>query len=139
MATWTELIGAATADDGHDADRVVLPGELRELLLDLPHHPSLCRLRAVTLHLDGGCELTLDLPAGESMASGASGPIAPGAGVQRDTVQPWRVTTVLGDAGTPNIVPASEVGLGAGWLDGLTWAPKVETAPEKSPIILETK
>lgn len=141
MATWTEILERATPDGPRAVD--VTPEGLRDLLLDLPYHPNLACVRSITVEVNTGMAVQLRLPGDESMASGASGPITPGAGVQRDTVQPWRVTPVLGDAGVEAVRAASETGLGVGWLEGIKFYPPGETtrrlADDKPLIILGDK
>jgi len=157
MATWTELLDPRDVETDH-----VFPAEtLRELLIDLPWHPNLGRVVCVTITLDTRARVRVGLDSldpGKRMTSGASGPITPGAGVQRDTVQPWRMTPVLGDAGhldagalaqainTPPAPdgPAAQVLAGARLLDGNgatlhQWPPKVETVTDKPLIILGDK
>jgi hypothetical protein len=137
MATWTELLSLPAPGCGVVITRG--PEDVRELLLDLPFHPNASAVREIHLLLDEG--RTLKIRLASPMASGASGPITPGAGVQRDTVQPWRVTPALGDAGaapTPLVIDPPP-GTWPALLDGAAWPPKVETVTDKPLIILGDK
>lgn len=157
MATWTELLsGALVAGERGECYGVHWTAlnakgeaeEMREMLLDLPHHPNIHRVTGVIV-LTGDDPAAATIPPGGlllvckggRMSSGASGPITPGAGVQRDTVQPWRVTPVLGDAGTapPPLIIAPSPGTWPATLDGAAWPPKVETVTDKPLIILGDK
>lgn len=77
MSTWTELLGRATPDGPRDVD--VSPADLRELLLDLPHHPHAGAVRAVTVEVDAGMAVRLRLPLDESMVAGSTGIMETGA------------------------------------------------------------
>lgn len=137
MPTWTELIGCADANPGK-VERCLSPDDMYELLVDLPHHPNVLRVREVLVTLDSGDCIELSLKGGR-MSSGASGPILPNAADGRDFVQPWRVTPVLGNAGAPSEpviarsrpvedVHGSSMPVGAGWFEGLRPWPEVTTA-----------
>lgn len=146
MATWTELFGRVPENKPGASDVVVdMPAaEIRELLLDLPHHPNIGEVVGVIVELRDKRAVQLWLPRGESMASGATAP-----GAKPTTTVPAlhqrHVRNVLSSAPVTAYTddlepgqappPAAPTAVGpsvtpsAGWLDGLTYKPAEKTSP----------
>lgn len=148
MSTWTELLGRATPDSPRDVD--VSPAELRELLLDLPHHPHAGAVRSITVEVNAGMAVRLRLPLDESMTSGSSGTMETGAAVRTRASAPLvyaparddehghdalldalrtgaDARAILGPLApvwardVATVAPASDAGLGADWLAGIEY------------------
>lgn len=126
----------------HTVERWMEPEQVREMLLDLPHHPNLGRVRQVLIRLNSGDYVALNPTV--PMASGSTSPGA----------KPTTTVTALHQRHVRNVLssapvtaytddlepgqappPAAPEPIGpsvtpsAGWLDGLTYRPREKTSP----------